>query len=159
VNRKVLALSVSSVIAAVVLSAAGYHFFMQPNQPQTEAPPVAEKPKFHPFEVEYHGPTLSFYLQNLGNVSATNITVTITARWNPTAQDKSQYPIGTDGKPLDSMVYQALIPKMEAKEVNEYQATFQTPFNLISSQTSGLQWFDFSISCAEGVNEAITIPA
>jgi len=184
VNRKVLALSVSSIIAAVVLSAAGYHFFMQP-QAQTETPPVVEKPKFHPFDPELKASgdmKVIFNVQNLGNATANQVNVTITVNWRHSqaainwnfSQGASPYtPSGSLGDidddgtiewneqfPIFSLTFSTLIQKIEAKEINEYSAFLMTGQRVGGYSSEIINWiesYDFNITCIENVTETLTI--
>jgi len=157
-NRKVLVGGGAGAAVAVIFLAYMGLNILQPAPQTGQTPPAQEKPKFHPFELTYMMHKISFHLQNLGNVSANNITVTITAKWNPAAQDQSHYP--RDGnKTLYSVVYYAEIRKMEAKETNEYMAeiVWENYITLITHPDSaGLREYDISITCAEEVTETFS---
>ena len=153
-NRKLVGAGASSIAIVIIVSIAAYSF-MQPTA----------KPKFHPIEVtkfDMDKYRVYFKLQNLGDVKATQVNVSLTMHW----EESSVLTVrAIDGNEITSFMVSTQIPLMEAKEVNEYYADLSTAvpkLGGISSSGSPLQAmtsYDFFITCAENVTETVVLVA
>jgi len=176
-NKKVLFSGAACIILAVSAVFA-VHFMLPPQQPDNSPqngepnghdqtpnipePIILEKPKFHPFNVyfRFSGGGVFFNIQNVGNVTATQVNVTITVHWGSGIEVWS-WINDIETRIYESDTYTVSLPKLEAKEVNEFSA--QIDFHRISThvslsdETYAVSEYIFLIVCLEGVEETITL--
>jgi hypothetical protein len=155
-NRKLVGIGASSVILVIVAAVAAITL----SQPTPQIEEVVQKPKFHPFNARFQleGNRIYFDLQNIGNVTATQINITITVEWNQYIRvwDRNNNTILAENAT-------AFVPKLESKEANNFFAQILYPaggqrYVIWDGVNNPVSRYIFYIVCAEKVQEKIVLP-